>query len=275
MKNYSFLIALCAGLMSCEKVIEVDLNEGSPQLVIEAPLYEGAHFFEVKISKTASYFDNETIPFVNDAEVFLEGTDGTSTALDFVGDGKYGAEVDTKNQSFYTLRVNHEMGEYLASSYLHQPVGIEELTYEVSSVSGPPIGPESDTAIGDDYVVTVHFADVPDQDNYYRFNAFANGSPLLSPFGGGYYLSNDFERDGNNFEYQLIRANVKAGDNVMVELWTIDQSTYDYFDTFEASGGPGPQQSASPANPISNWTNGGLGYFAAIAKTRMAVEIKP
>lgn len=52
---------------------------------------------------------------------------------------------------------------------------------------------------------------------------------------------------------------LKTGDSVYVILECIDENVYDYFRT----AGGDMSNSASPANPISNISNGALGYFNA------------
>jgi hypothetical protein len=59
-----------------------------------------------------------------------------------------------------------------------------------------------------------------------------------------------------------------------VELQSIDKSVYNYFQTLESISGNAMQQTASPTNPISNFSNGALGYFSAYTFDRKKVIIK-
>jgi hypothetical protein len=52
---------------------------------------------------------------------------------------------------------------------------------------------------------------------------------------------------------------LKKGDTVTVWLETIDKGVFDYFRTAGSESG----RNASPANPVSNISNGALGYFNA------------
>jgi hypothetical protein len=63
-------------------------------------------------------------------------------------------------------------------------------------------------------------------------------------------------------------------DTLIVELQSIDKATYDYFTTLESISGNVMEQTASPANPISNFNNGALGYFSAYSFDRKIVIIK-
>ena len=58
----------------------------------------------------------------------------------------------------------------------------------------------------------------------------------------------------------------KSGDTITVEMQTIDEPAYLYFNTLRralARSTGGPFGSTSPAIPTTNWTNNALGYFSA------------
>ena len=61
-----------------------------------------------------------------------------------------------------------------------------------------------------------------------------------------------------------------AGDSIKVWLECIDHGVFEYFRTANRDGG----HSTSPANPVSNITNGALGYFNACS-VRKKVFIYP
>ena len=50
-------LAAVALLNSCTKVIDINLNEADPKIVIEAELISGTHDFTVKITKTTDFFN--------------------------------------------------------------------------------------------------------------------------------------------------------------------------------------------------------------------------
>lgn len=57
------------------------------------------------------------------------------------------------------------------------------------------------------------------------------------------------------------------GDIIELEMQTIDLRTYDYLNSLAMS-------EDSSANPISNFTNGCLGYFSAYSSVRMQIVFK-
>jgi hypothetical protein len=67
-------------------------------------------------------------------------------------------------------------------------------------------------------------------------------------------------------------------DTAIVELLTLDKSTYDYYSTLsnvltEGDTGP-PMMMTTPANPNSNLSNGALGYFGAFAVRSDSIVIQ-
>ena len=57
------------------------------------------------------------------------------------------------------------------------------------------------------------------------------------------------------------------GDVISVWLECIDKGVFEYFRTANSEGG----QNASPANPVSNITNGALGYFSACSVSKDSI----
>ncbi len=76
---------------------------------------------------------------------------------------------------------------------------------------------------------------------------------------------------------ERIRAgrNVNPGDTITVELLSIDKATYDYFNTLsDILTSDRAATSLSPANPITNLSNGPLGYFVAYTVDTKSIVMK-
>jgi hypothetical protein len=77
MKNILILIVLAAVIFpSCEKVIELDVEEGRTQLVVDSWYTDEDTIHYVKLSTTAPYFENGPVPRVSSALVTLHTYDG-------------------------------------------------------------------------------------------------------------------------------------------------------------------------------------------------------
>jgi hypothetical protein len=92
MKTYTpFLFVLLFSFLSCEKVIDVDLDTATPRLVIEASINWFAETSgneqKIKLSTTTDYFSNQ-IPPVSGATVFI--TNSSNQTFTFTEDGTAG-----------------------------------------------------------------------------------------------------------------------------------------------------------------------------------------
>jgi hypothetical protein len=87
---------------------------------------------------------------------------------------------------------------------------------------------------------------------------YSTSSALIGIVGRTYTLTVNSEGK----EYSASSA-ISSGDYVTVALQSIDKGVYEYFRTLNQANNSG--QSATPANPVSNFSNGALGYFSAYA----------
>jgi len=151
MSKLSFYLSLCLGLLffsSCEKVIEIELNEADRRTIIEANLSLEDSTFTATVSKTAAYFAAESISFIEDAQLTL--TDGAGNFVDVpsTGAGVYSMNYIAVAGQTYTLTVNAEGKTYTATSFLPQPLEISEFYSEFQEGFGP---------VEDGYNVLVRF----------------------------------------------------------------------------------------------------------------------
>jgi hypothetical protein len=70
------------------------------------------------------------------------------------------------------------------------------------------------------------------------------------------------------------RTHLIVGDSVTVKLECIDKTTYDFYRTLpDVEGGINSFASAPPANPVTNLSNGALGYFSAHAMSVLSTKV--
>ena len=84
------------------------------------------------------------------------------------------------------------------------------------------------------------------------------------------YVLDDELYQGATIRYSLMPRGydiiLDNGSNVVVWVESIDQNVYEYYRTSVSEGG----QSASPSNPVSNISNGALGYFNACSERKIS-----
>lgn len=260
-----FLILILTGMFisGCEKVIDVDLNEASPALLIQGNLSSDQKVAEVKLTMTTSYFDTLSPEKVTGAKVSLEDDKGYKIVLNEKLKGVYAAfGLNPVYNTLYRLTVETKDNTYQAESVLIPPVTIDSVTWEYD---------EGNSFFDAGYYLNVWFFDPPSIQNYYRIQIYRNG--LLKRSMDDLIVFNDRYVDGNKVEISLFNDPYYLNDTVLVKLVSLDKNAYDYFSTLGEliNNNPG---SAAPSNPNTNFSNGALGYFSAWSSDTLQVIIR-
>lgn len=261
----SILLIISFIFSACEKVIEISLADSKPVIVIEATVTNGKEPFTVLISKTSPYFGTSAKELVSGAKVSLRTDNGKPKYFTEQSPGIYKMEkVTAFLNNWYTVDVEHDGITYSARSYLHAMVPIVDVT--ISHFDGLGF-------FDSGYKINCFIRDPVNIDNFYRIKLLIDGMAVNND--GEIDLYSDKLFDGKVIGLVQHSATVfQDTDVVTVELQAIDQAAYDYFSTLENITGIEMIQSASPANPISNFSNGALGYFSAYSVDRKTVVIK-
>lgn len=263
MRNLTFLIAalFIIILSSCEKVIDIDLKNTDPVIVIEANVDDifGPHL--VKISQTKPFTDDNNFVPVLSAEVSLKDLTENRTYIfrDATQTGNY-VSVDFKGTpgNKYELSVIANNKTYTATSTMPQKVALDSLTITELSFFG-----ESQKFI------QVNYNDPANIANQYNYVLHVNGE-----IRNAYYVDSDRFNDGKKVTNTIFNADpeLKKGDEISIEFQCIDNNIYRYFFAIsQISGNGGPP--TAPANPTSNFNNGALGYFNAHTSQTKSAEI--
>lgn len=257
LSRWLFLIALALLWCSCEKVIHLNLQNATPKVVIQANIYDQPGPYYVKISKTVPVDESSQFPAVTGAKVVI--TDNVSQT-ETLTESLPGTYVTSRMRGFpgrnYSLTVTTGSEVYHAAATMPQAVTLDSIYFTSSVFSGEKL-------------TTVRFFDPPFQTNYYRFIYYVNNK-LQKEF----YVLDDELFDGTTIRYALHSrgSDIKLvkGDQVAVWLESVDQGVYNYFRTAGNEDGT----SASPANPVSNISNGALGYFNVCAVRKIAAAVE-
>lgn len=261
MKKLFFTFIILSSLFACQKVIDVDLNEADPKVVIEANYIGSDSLVKVRVTKTSSFFDTAPSPTINTAVVTLTNQGGTPTIIPSTGNGYYElSNYIPQYNTTYTLTVTTEGTTYSAQCFLPSPVTLEPIVSQFI-----PPGPFS----GDGgYVALIRFNDPVDTVNF--FGAVQGKNGVWSDSLSSLLVQDDILTDGNFVERPLFNIFYQSGDTAMMELRSIDEPIYNYI--IQAQGADNPS-SAAPGNPNSNWDNGALGYFSAYSYSRQSLVI--
>jgi hypothetical protein len=255
------------GLTSCQKVISIDLNSTSPQLVVEANVSNQPVSYFVKLSNTVNFSEITEIPVVTGATVDISDSSGIGETLKEVRDGVYqtGTLIGIPGHT-YKLTIKTGGQTYESVSKMPYPVGNLNLELKREADNGNVFGGGSGN-ISWRYVINYEFKDPGEYKNYYRFVVYYKNGIIGShrvfddQYHNGKIISDDFElRDSVNLR-------LRPGDTVMIELQNISSGAYNFFRTLREGAGGMSFLSASPSNPISNISNEGLGYFNVYSVT--------
>ena len=168
MKIYIFKLSnwLIITLMmtSCTKVIDIDLNSVSPQLVIEGNISDLPGPYTVRLSKTVNFSETNLFPPVSGAIVKISDNAGSSEILNESSPGLYSTSLiqGTPGRT-YTLTVISEEKAYEAISTMPFAVNIDTLTIQefCNGIQGAATG-----NIIAEYI-NVQFYDPLEINNYY------------------------------------------------------------------------------------------------------------
>ncbi len=253
---YAILI-LTALTSSCEKVIDIRVNDEVGRLVIEGVINNTTTEQEIKLSRNAAFSDNNNYPTVTGATVivrdqkqkeylFLETEPGTYKAQQFTG---IPGEI-------YTMDVQIDQTRYQARSQMPQIVTLDSI-----SIEKPKFGDEEKRNI------KVYYKDPADQVNQYRFIVFLNNKQLKDV-----YATNDDFNNGNEISFTLRPDDVDIfpGDQIRVEMSCIDKTIYNYwYSLMQQSANSG----VTPSNPPTNITPSPLGYFSAHTFSSKSIQV--
>ncbi|MDT0688319.1 DUF4249 domain-containing protein [Salegentibacter sp. F188] len=249
-----FLLPVIFLLFSCEEVVEIDLEESEPRLVIDASIKwikgtQGNVQF-IRLTTTAPYYQDE-VPPVTNARVEIKDEQGEIYVFDHTENGIYQI-IDFKPVigMQYQLSVAYNDQLYIATERLVPVVDIDF----VEQTSGGGFA-------GDEIEVKAYYTDPADEENFYFFSfederttfeiyedQFNNGNQIF-----GYYSDEDLE----------------PGEEISIEMAGISRAYYEYLFVLRAqigtnSGGPFETKPATLKGNIVNQTNQenySLGYF--------------
>lgn len=272
MKKIILLIVLFTTTLfiSCEEVVEVDLDTAPPKLVIEAAINweKGTKGNEqtIKLTTTTGYFDN-VIPTVSGAIINIK---------------------NSQNEQFNFIEVK-KTGQYVCSNFT--PVIGEQYTLTVISRGNRYIGTETLKSVapitridqndkggltGKDIEIKAFYNDPGDAENFYLYK-YVYSNKVKSTF----YVDEDKFFNGNEFFSLSNDEDLKVGNEIEITHYGISKQYFNYMSILVSIAGSnigGPFQSppATVKGNIINVTNKDnypLGYFSLCETSKINYKI--
>jgi hypothetical protein len=258
MKGLYVLFIFIITLSSCKEVLTEDLPEIEPKIVVECHLTnEYASSGWVIVSTTSNLYESEdSLSYVDNANVFLSDNFGRIDTLEYHGNGVYNyrsnRRVYVRSLYTYTLKVQVKGNSYAAVSTMPRLTKIDSLgfTYYPDKVLAHEKG----------YYPIVYFTDNPNEKNYYKLQ-FEGATTTTNLVQSDILIISDHAGYGNVIAFDSPYA-YQENDKVIVNLYSITKETYDfYFALRQQQTNDGGFFSSPPANVPSNFSNGALGLF--------------
>lgn len=228
------ILFYCFLLLSCTKVVDMDLKTAEPRLVIDASIdwVKGTTGSEQKIrlSTTTGYYST-AFPTVSGADIVI--TNSSNTVFGFTenpGTGEYSCtSFRPVIGETYTLKVVLNGETYTASETLIRAPNIGN-NIEQNNTGG--FG-------GDEVEIKYYYQDNGNEDNFYlhRIQSPVSAYP-------DYKAQDDKNSQGHLMQEYFSDEDLKTGDKINIRLYGISRRYYDYFrKLLTASGsGSGPFQ---------------------------------
>ncbi len=257
-------------LAACERVVDIDVDEGERRLVVEARLERvlgsTSGRQEIHLSTTGSYFSNTLPPAARGATVRV--TDNLGNAFAFAESSTPGTYVTSnllvERGRTYTLRISWEGTQYEGIESTMSVTPIDSIYFEA---------PKPGRFSGEDGVrATIDTRDPAGEKNFYLWDQFVDGRRLLGPDSSFKLriIAPDDAVDGKpvlGFQpYEGI--DIPIGSTVLVRQIGISESTYRYYfalsDQVSADGSIFSVPPAGVRGNVANLSNPrqpALGYF--------------
>ena len=291
MKNWISIFTLLIVLTSCEKTIEIELEESAPKLVVEATIENGEPPLVV-LTRSLNYFSSISADLLANSFVhnaIIKVSNGTKThqlkeyKVPLFGNYFfYYYSIDSSDlatafegqfNSSYTLHVEAEGKQYDAKTT------IPLITKTIDSMWWRPT--PFDTS-GKEIDLMIKETDKPGFGDYVRYFTKKNDGPFLPGFQSVY---DDLVIDGTTYVVEVEPGfdrnrgwddqdrEFERGDTITLKLSNIDLPTYDFWRTMEYSYSSIGNPFSSPVKVLSNISNGALGYFGGYASQYRTIII--
>lgn len=259
-------------LVSCEKEINIDLNQSNPGFVIEGNLSNIAGESTVRISKTLNFDEMTSYPAISDALVTI--TDNKLNQIDTLSEISAGIYfkpgIAGLEGHIYTLKVTIDNEIFTSVSTMPYNINLDSIVQETLAGFYSGGGPGGSGRPGSEHgsstiQITPYYTDPSNFENYYQFVVTRNDT-----LANDIFIRNDIGFNGSSTPLPL-RVKASKDDVVNIDMQCIDKAVYDYFFGLNENIN---QSSATPANPTSNISNGALGYFKAHTSQKKTIKIE-
>ncbi len=268
------IIAFTLLFYSCEKVVEIDIGQSVPQVVIEGILtnVDTTHF--VKVSKSIPFYETG-LSVVTDAIITVTGNGQVYNythnpmVLDsmkgyYFSDDKYEGIIGND----YTLSVDVQGVNYSANDTLRFVTPIDSLSFTIAAQIS-----EEDEEDGKIYQAILYANEPQESEDFYQFQFYRDNELIAYP--DNIYVFSDvaFGPSLNGLRSPVL---FREGELATVKLLSISREQYLFYsDLANLLNTDGGMFSPPPANPRNTFTNNALGLWQVSAMSTDSIRIAP
>lgn len=261
------LSIILISLFSCEEVVDIDLQESEPRLVVEASIIwekeSSGNNQIIILSTTTSFYSSENPPAENASIIITSSSDDTyefsEIAPGIYENNNFKPELDRT----YNLSIKYKDEFYTASEKMIPVVDLENVEQTLNGGFG-----------GDDIELKAYYSDPLEVQNFYLFKFFFDDASLQ-------IYDDEFTNGNRTFAY-FSDEDLKSGDQVNFEMQGISERFYEYLyilssQAGENNGGPFQTQPTTVRGNIVNTTNPenfAFGYFRLSQSDTLTYEVE-
>ena len=270
MKNLKYIFILLLIYTSCEDVIDIEVPNAEPRLVIDASLnwFEGdsGEYQTIKLSLSAPFFDNQIPPALGAIVIVTDNTN-TYNFIDSNNDGTYECfNFNPQIGQEYTLNINYNQESYIGSEIL---VSVTPIDYVEQNNEGG--------FTGDEIEIKAYYTDPEGEENQYffEFKEDTEINPSLEVY-------EDEFIDGNQIFAFYSNPDSEVGNQLSIKNYGVSKQFYEFMflllqQTSDGGGGPFEIQPATVRGNCINQTNPQnfpFGYFRVSQATEVLYTIE-
>lgn len=248
----------------CQDKIDVKLDAGTPQLVVDAFINNKQEKQTIHLAKSSGYFDNSASPTALSASVKIKNnrTGKNFFFLDISASGDYiwiPGVFDTiaSNGDELTLSITYDGQSYTANSTMNPAPPIDSVSYIYK--------PKNSSGGGDSagYFASFYGRDFAGETNYYWIKSYRNGILNNNPANINIAWDAAFGPGADGFTFILpIRDAITPSNNpfqwndtVKVEIHALTEDTWNFLSEVRTQTTNGGLFATPPANVRTNIKN--------------------
>lgn len=270
-------------LVSCEKEIEIKLNETTPRVVVDASIENNVPPIVI-LTKSMDYFSQLSqerllASFIRNATVTISSNGQTYRLLED------SLKIEKNNLYFYTtplllgkLNTSYSLTIKIGTDTYTANTTIPSITRRIDSIWAEKVnGKDSNYRR-----LMIKATDKPGFGDYIRYYTSRNLEPFYPGFNsvfddqvidGKTYVVGVDRGVNKNLPFEEKDLYYKKGDTATLKLCNIDKATYDFWRTFEFNYQSIGNPFSSPIKVLGNISGNALGYFGGYAAQTLTIII--